>query len=47
MQFQRFEQHPLLTTEEAAAYLGLAPQTLRNWRWQGIAPEEWGSSNVS
>lgn len=28
----------LLTLEEAAAYLRLAPQTLRNWRTQGGGP---------
>ena len=29
---------PLLTTVEAAAYLGVAPGTLKNWRSQGRAP---------
>lgn len=28
----------LLTEAEAAAILGCAVQTLRNWRWQGIGP---------
>jgi predicted site-specific integrase-resolvase len=29
---------PLLTTEEAAAILRLAPQTLARWRTEGIGP---------
>ena len=29
---------PMLTTEEAAAELGLAPKTLRNWRTTGRGP---------
>jgi hypothetical protein len=28
----------LLTTERAAAYLGLRPKTLEFWRYQGIGP---------
>jgi excisionase family DNA binding protein len=28
----------LLTTEEVAAYLHIAPQTLRQWRWLGQGP---------
>ncbi|MEV8166180.1 helix-turn-helix domain-containing protein [Rothia kristinae] len=27
-----------LTLTEAAAYLGLAPKTLRNWRSAGVGP---------
>lgn len=30
---------PLLTTKEAATYLGLKPCTLEKWRCQGIGPE--------
>lgn len=29
---------PLLSTLEAAAFLGLKPQTLRKWRWEGDSP---------
>jgi excisionase family DNA binding protein len=29
---------PYLSTEEAAGYLGVAAQTLRNWRSQGRSP---------
>jgi hypothetical protein len=29
---------PLLTTDEAAAYLHLAPQTLCDWRYRGTGP---------
>jgi len=29
----------LLNDREAAAYLGQAVQTLRNWRWTGKGPE--------
>ena len=29
---------PLFTTVEAAAYLGVAPGTLKNWRAAGRAP---------
>ncbi|MHA7297665.1 helix-turn-helix transcriptional regulator [Pseudarthrobacter sp. MDT3-1] len=29
---------PLLTTEEVAAWLQVAPKTLRNWRSDGIGP---------
>lgn len=29
---------PLLDTEEAAAFLGMRPQTLRKWRWAGTSP---------
>ena len=28
----------VLTTEEAAIYLGLSPQTLANWRVRGLGP---------
>lgn len=28
----------VLTTEEAAIYLGLSPQTLANWRVHGLGP---------
>lgn len=28
----------LLTTEDAAAYLGLRPGTLMDWRWQRTGP---------
>ena len=27
-----------LTTEQAAAYLGLSPNTLHRWRWSGHGP---------
>jgi hypothetical protein len=29
----------LLTTEEAAKYIGVVPGTLKNWRVQGFAPQ--------
>jgi predicted DNA-binding transcriptional regulator AlpA len=29
---------PLLSSPEAARYLGIAPQTLRKWRLQGKGP---------
>jgi excisionase family DNA binding protein len=32
----------LLTTAQAAAYLGLAPKTLRNWRSSGRGPKYCG-----
>jgi len=28
----------LLTEFEAAAYLGVSPKSLRNWRWRGDGP---------
>lgn len=30
--------HRLLTTPEAAAYLGVKPGTLADWRWRGGGP---------
>ena len=30
--------NPLLSTAEAAAMLGVKPQTLRKWRWAGGGP---------
>jgi predicted site-specific integrase-resolvase len=30
--------HQLLTNREAAAYLGVAPETLNNWRCKGQSP---------
>ncbi len=29
----------MLSTKEAAAYLGVKPDTLRQWRWMGTGPE--------
>lgn len=31
--------YPLLTTQEAAAYIGLSPLTLKKWRRLNIGPE--------
>lgn len=28
----------LLKTGEAAAFLGLSPRTLEDWRWKGVGP---------
>ena len=30
---------PLLTTEQAAEYLGVKPHTIKNWRARGAMPE--------